>query len=101
VRLTILHTNDLHGREHAIARIATLVPREGRQSDHPVLYLDAGDVEEATNRLSNLTKGAVMHRLLSHSTCDASTVGNACWPRYGPQILEEHACVAGYPQLLA
>jgi 2',3'-cyclic-nucleotide 2'-phosphodiesterase (5'-nucleotidase family) len=101
VRLTILHTNDIHGRQERIAQIATLVRREKAAAGHRVLYLDAGDVEETTNRLSNLTKGTAMHRLLSETTCDAATVGNACWLRYGPAILAEHARASTYPQLLA
>jgi 2',3'-cyclic-nucleotide 2'-phosphodiesterase (5'-nucleotidase family) len=101
VRLTILHTNDIHGRQERIAQIATLVRREKAAADHPVLHLDAGDVEETTNRLSNLTKGTAMHRLLSQTTCDAATVGNACWLRYGPAILAAHARASSYPQLLA
>ena len=100
MRLTILHTNDIHGRAEAIARIATLVRREKESSGHRVIYLDAGDVEETTNRLSSLTKGTAMHRLLSLTTCDAAAVGNACWLRYGPAVLEEHARVSSYPQLL-
>lgn len=101
MRLTILHTNDIHGRQERIAQIATLVRREKAQAGHPVLYLDAGDVEDTTNRLSNLTKGTAMHRLLSLAACDAHTVGNACWLRYGPGVLAEHARVSSYPQLLA
>jgi 2',3'-cyclic-nucleotide 2'-phosphodiesterase (5'-nucleotidase family) len=101
VRLTILHTNDIHGRQERIAQIATLVRRERERAGHPVLYLDAGDVEETSNRLSNLTKGTAMHRLLSLAGCDAHTVGNACWLRYGPGILAEHARASSYPQLLA
>jgi 2',3'-cyclic-nucleotide 2'-phosphodiesterase (5'-nucleotidase family) len=101
LRLTILHTNDIHGHEERLAQIATIVEREKAGSDHAVLYLDAGDVEETTNRLSNLTKGAAMHRLLSAAGCDAATVGNACWLRYGPKSLTEHARVSAYPQLLA
>jgi 2',3'-cyclic-nucleotide 2'-phosphodiesterase (5'-nucleotidase family) len=101
VRLTILHTNDIHGHEERLAQIATLVEHEKANSDHTVLYLDAGDVEDTSNRLSNLTKGTAMHRLLSIAGCDAATVGNACWLRYGPAALTEHARVTAYPQLLA
>jgi 2',3'-cyclic-nucleotide 2'-phosphodiesterase (5'-nucleotidase family) len=101
MRLTILHTNDIHGRQERIAQIATIVEREKAAADHPVLYLDAGDVEDTTNRLSNITKGAAMHRLLSRAGCDVATVGNACWLRYGPTVLAEHARVASYPLLLA
>jgi len=99
--LTLLHTNDIHGHEDRIAQIATLVRREKAESPHTVLYLDAGDVEETTNRLSNLTKGSAMHRLLGQTTCDAATVGNASWLRYGPGVLTEHSRVAPYPLLLA
>lgn len=101
MRLTILHTNDIHGREKRIAQIATIVQREKAAADHRVLYLDAGDVEETTNRLSNLTKGTAMHRLFSSTGCDAAAVGNACWLRYGTGVLAEHARVASYPLLLA
>jgi 2',3'-cyclic-nucleotide 2'-phosphodiesterase (5'-nucleotidase family) len=99
--LTILHTNDIHGREERIAQIATLVRRIKTESPHPVLYLDAGDVEETTNRLSSMTKGVAMHRLLAQTTCDAATVGNACWLRYGPGVIADQAQAASYPLLLA
>ena len=101
MRLTILHTNDIHGRIEGLARIATLVERIRTETDHPVVYLDAGDVEETTTRLSNVTKGAAMHRLLGAAGCDAATVGNAAWLRYGMQVLPEHAAAAPYPLLLA
>jgi 2',3'-cyclic-nucleotide 2'-phosphodiesterase (5'-nucleotidase family) len=101
MRLTILHTNDIHGREDRIAQIATIVRRRKEESPHRVLYFDAGDVEETTNHLSSVTKGTAMHRLLSLTTCDAHTVGNACWLRYGPGVLADHARAASYPLLLA
>jgi 2',3'-cyclic-nucleotide 2'-phosphodiesterase (5'-nucleotidase family) len=101
VRLTILHTNDIHGRVERIAQIATLVRAEKERTDHRVLYLDAGDVEETTSRLSNFTKGVAMHRLMNATLCDAATVGNACWLRYGPGVLAEQAEVSNHPQLLA
>lgn len=101
VRLTILHTNDIHGRQERIAQISTLVRQAKAGADHTVLYLDAGDVEETSNRLSSVTKGTAMHRLLSVAGCDAATVGNACWLRYGAGVLADHARASSYPQLLA
>ena len=101
MRLTILHTNDIHGHVDRIAQVATLVRAEKEHSDHRVLYLDAGDVEETTSRLSNFTKGVAMHRVMNATLCDAATVGNACWLRYGPGVLAEHAAVSNHPQLLA
>lgn len=101
MRLTLLHTNDIHGEVEGLARLATMVERIRAEAEHPVVYLDAGDVEETTSRLSNLTKGAAMHRLLSAAGCDVATVGNAAWLRYGAQVIAEHASVAAYPLLVA
>jgi 2',3'-cyclic-nucleotide 2'-phosphodiesterase (5'-nucleotidase family) len=100
-RLVLLHTNDVHGEIDALARIATLVERICAESDCPVVYVDAGDVEETTTWISNVTSGAAMHRLLSAAGCAAAAVGNASWLRYGPQVLARHAEAASYPLLLA
>lgn len=98
----ILHTNDIHGRIEGVARIATMVEQiRTANPDAPVLYFDAGDSEETTSRLSNLTKGVAMHRLLTLAGCDAVAVGNGGLLRYGHQVLPEYAEVARYPQLLA
>src|SRR6202165_1053337 len=101
-RFIILHTNDIQGRVEGLARIATLV--EQIRADNPgipVLFFDAGDVEETSRRLSNLTKGAEMHRWLNMVGCDAAAVGNGGMMRYGYQVLQDYAVVARYPQLLA
>src|SRR5919206_2726624 len=100
-RLVLLHTNDVHGDIEALARVATLVEQIRAASDSPVVYVDAGDVEETTTWISNATKGAAMHRLLSAAGCEAAAVGNASWLRYGPQVLPSHAEEASYPLLLA
>ncbi len=101
MRLTILHTNDIHGRYERLAQIATLVARERAAADHRVLYLDGGDVEETSARLSSLTKGLGPHRLLKAAGCDVTTAGNGTWLRYGPQAVGEHARASGLPVLLA
>lgn len=101
VRVTILHTNDIHGRIEGLARVATLVEQIRSETPHRVIYVDAGDVEETTTRLSNLTKGVAMHRLLSAAGCEVSVVGNATWLRYGPQVIPDQARAASYPLLLA
>ena len=100
-RLVVLHTNDVHGNVEGLARIATLVERIRAESDCPVVYVDAGDVEETTIWISNATKGAAMHRLLSAAGCAAAAVGNASWFRYGTGVLPDHAAAASYPLLLA
>ena len=98
----ILHTNDIHGRVEGLSRIATIVERiRAENQDVPVLFFDLGDSEDYSNRLSNLTKGAAMHRLLSAMGCDAAAVGNGALPRYGPGVLKDHASASRYPHLLA
>jgi 2',3'-cyclic-nucleotide 2'-phosphodiesterase (5'-nucleotidase family) len=101
-RLIILHTNDIHGRIEGLARVASLVERvRAENPDIPVLYFDAGDSEETTVRLSSLTKGTAMHRLLGTAGCDAAAVGNGAILRYGDAVLADHVAAAGYPLLLA
>ena len=98
----LLHTNDVHGRVEGLARAAALVERiAGEHPETPVIYVDAGDVEEHTNRLSSATKGAAMHRLLSAASCRAHAVGNATILRYGAEALVAQAREAQYPLLLA
>jgi 5'-nucleotidase len=101
-RLLIVHTNDIHGRVEALTRAATLVDRvRAENPDAAVVYLDAGDVEETTSRLSNLTKGAAMHRLLHAAGCRAVAVGNGAVLRYGVEVLPELAAAVPYPHLAA
>jgi 2',3'-cyclic-nucleotide 2'-phosphodiesterase (5'-nucleotidase family) len=101
IRLTLLHTNDIHGNVDAIARIATLVERIRAETAHRVVYVDCGDVEETTTRLSNLTKGVAMHRLLAAAGCEIAAVGNAVWLRYGPQAVTAEAQAVPYPLVCA
>ena len=99
--MTWLHTNDLHGRVEQLARISTLVSQVRAESRCPVVYVDAGDAEETTNRLSNLTKGVAMQPLLTAAGCQAACVGNAVWLRYGTGALADQAAAAAFPLLLA
>jgi 2',3'-cyclic-nucleotide 2'-phosphodiesterase (5'-nucleotidase family) len=77
------------------------VERVRADTPHRVIYVDAGDVEETTTRLSNLTRGVAMHRMLSAAGCEVAAVGNAVWIRYGTHVVAEQAQAAAYPLLLA
>ncbi|MBI5707079.1 MAG: hypothetical protein HZC36_08835 [Armatimonadetes bacterium] len=71
-RLTILHTNDLHGAltpENA-ARI-----RELKEAHAPCLYFDSGDCIKAGNLAIPLRQERAW-ALLAQAGCDASTLGN-------------------------
>lgn len=98
----ILHSNDIHGHIENLARITTIIEKvKAENPGVPVLYLDGGDVEETSQRLSNLTRGIAMHRLLNIAGCDAAAVGNGGLARYSPAILPEYASAGRYPLLLA
>jgi 5'-nucleotidase len=104
LHLTILHTNDLHGRVHQLARIATLVKRirrEVAEAAGQCLYLDAGDSEDTTLIESALTRGSSMNALLRAAGCDQVALGNAIPLRYGPQAVANLAKAFGKPLLCA
>ena len=101
-RFIILHSNDIHGHIEGLARIATLVERTHAENPEiPVLYVDAGDCEETSQRLSNLTKGMAMYRLLSAADCAVAAVGNGGLMRYSQHILPDYARAASFPLVLA
>lgn len=94
IRLTLLHTNDLHGRVPQLTRIATLVReirREVESTGGFCLYVDAGDSEDTIQLESSLTKGSSMNAMLRGAGCDYATLGNAIPIRYGPQAIADLA----------
>ncbi len=102
--MTILHTNDLHGRVPQLVRIATLVRnirREVEAAGGYCLYLDAGDSEDTTLLESSLTKGSAMNAILRGAGCEYVALGNAIPVRYGPQAIANMAKHFGRPLLCA
>jgi 2',3'-cyclic-nucleotide 2'-phosphodiesterase (5'-nucleotidase family) len=97
VRLTILHTSDLHSRLlpydfrplrtdvdlglipeagpfGGVARMASIIKRERKRSDR-VLHLDSGDSFQGAP-IFNLNLGEVEYRFLSLIGLDAAVIGN-------------------------
>ncbi|HSQ39061.1 MAG TPA: metallophosphoesterase, partial [Anaerolineales bacterium] len=104
MKLTILHTNDLHGRVPQLTRIAALVRqirREVEAAGGYCLYVDAGDSEDTTLLDSSLTKGASMNAILRGAGCDYVALGNSIPLRYGPQAIADMAKHFGRPLLCA
>jgi len=104
IRLTLLHTNDLHGRIQQLAQIVTLVKQirsDVTQSGGICFYFDCGDSEDTTQLESCLTRGASMHTLMKAAECDLAALGNAIPIRYGPQAVENLAKAYGKPLLCA
>lgn len=87
VKLTILHTNDMHSRidpfgpndkkyanQGGMSRIANLV-EQIRNKESNVILLDAGDIFQGTPYF-NLFGGEIELKLMSQMKYDASTMGN-------------------------
>ncbi len=88
----MLHSNDMHGQIDKVRRIATIVEQVREDNpDKDVLYMDAGDSQDTSNLLSDLSQGVAMHKLLKIAGCQATTLGNKCMRQYGVQIVEKYA----------
>lgn len=111
VRLTILHTNDLHsrieplpddGRRYGgmggLSRLASLV-RQIREQEEQVLLLDAGDVFQGTPYF-NFFGGELEYKLMTQMGYDASTLGNHDFDN-GLEGLEKMLPFADFPFLTA
>ena len=103
-RLTILHTNDLHGRVEQVFRIATLAKQIKQavtvDGGYCVLW-DAGDAEDIILYESSMTKGRAMMALLRGAGYELEALGNASPLRYGPQTVAGLAEDFGRPLLCA
>ncbi len=89
-RLTILHTNDLHGRAEQVLRIATLarqIKQEVTAGGGYCVLWDAGDAEDTILYESSLTKGRAMLAILRGAGYELEALGNASPSRYGPQAI--------------
>ncbi len=104
IKLTILHTNDVHGKVSQLTRIATLVKqirKNVKTAGGYCLYVDAGDSEDTTLLESSLTKGSAMNAILRGAGCDYAALGNAVPIRYGPLPVANLAKYFGRPLLCA
>lgn len=104
MKLTLLHTNDLHGRVHQLLRIATLVKKiklEALENGSFCKYVDCGDSEDTTLLESSLTRGSAMDAILHAAGCELAALGNAIPIRYGEGAIVDQARFFGQPLLCA
>ncbi len=98
VRITVLHTTDLHGHVENLARCATVI-RQIRAAEKNVLLVDDGDTIQGT-AVSWLTGGEVMLRTLNALRYDAWVLGNHEFD-WGLQKLTNCIARAAMPVLAA
>jgi len=109
VKLTILHTNDMHSHIHpftsgrnkglgGMAQRAALIKQIREQEEH-VLLLDAGDVFQGTPYF-NFYGGELELKLMSEMKYDAATLGNHDFDN-GLDGLQKQLPHANFPFLIA
>jgi 5'-nucleotidase len=109
VKLTILHTNDMHSHIHpftsgrnkglgGMAQRAALIKQIREQEEH-VLLLDAGDVFQGTPYF-NFYGGELEFKLMSEMKYDAATLGNHDFDN-GLDGLQKQLPHANFPFLIA
>jgi len=109
VKITILHTNDMHSHIHpftsgrnkglgGMAQRAGLINSIRAQEDH-VLLLDAGDIFQGTPYF-NFYAGELEFKLMSQMKYDAATLGNHDFDN-GLEGLQKQLPHAKFPFLIA
>jgi len=109
IKLTILHTNDMHSHIHpftsgrnkglgGIAQRAALIKQIRKQEEH-VLLLDAGDIFQGTPYF-NVYGGELEFKLMSEMKYDAVTLGNHDFDN-GLEGLKKQLPHANFPFLIA
>ncbi len=111
LKLTILHTNDMHSRIEpfpdnggqwaglgGMARRAALI-KEVRAQEANVLLLDSGDIFQGTPYF-NFFGGELEYKLMTQMGYDASTLGNHDFDN-GVEGLQRQLPHAGFPFLVA
>jgi 2',3'-cyclic-nucleotide 2'-phosphodiesterase (5'-nucleotidase family) len=104
LELTLLHTNDMHGRLEAMARLTSLArrTREAAQAEgRLVFFWDAGDALDRRYRECSLSKGAALGRVLNAMGYSLMTMGNDILLTHGPQAMAELARRLDFPVLAA
>lgn len=102
--LTIFHTNDMHGRLEAIARLNAYARRlrtEAELQGRQVFFWDAGDAADRRIRICSLTKGAAFAHVLNAMGYSLQSMGNAISVTYGPQAMQALAARCDFPILAA
>lgn len=104
IEITILHTNDMHGRLEAMARLTTFVRQqrmELEKAGRQVLYVDCGDAADRSLRFCGVTKGSVYPPILGAMGVQMQCLGNDISITYGPPAASIMAQNSPFPVLAA
>ncbi len=102
--VTLFHSNDMHGRVEAMAKLSTYVKQERRQAEavgRETLFWDAGDAADRRFEFVALSKGSTFPPLLAAMGVELQTLGNDIGLTYGPEAAFEMAAASPFPVLAA
>ncbi len=100
----VFHTNDMHGRLDAMARLSHLARRlqaEAAAEGRPVFFWDAGDAADRRIDWISATKGSLFPPVLHDMGITLQTLGNAISLPYRQQAASAMAHHADFPILAA
>lgn len=102
IQISIFHTNDMHGRLEAIARLSSFVRRLRAEAEGRLAFLwDAGDAEDRCIKICSLSKGAAFQPIMNAMGYALAAMGNSVSLTYGPQAMADVADRANFPILAA
>ncbi|MEA3336851.1 MAG: bifunctional UDP-sugar hydrolase/5'-nucleotidase [Chloroflexota bacterium] len=104
MKLTLLHTNDIHGHFDELARLVTMARRiraEVESEGGHCLLIDCGDAEDRTVLEVAVTRGNAAMAYLRAAGYDLAAVGNGAALSFGPQVIPAMAEAAGFPFMAA
>jgi 2',3'-cyclic-nucleotide 2'-phosphodiesterase (5'-nucleotidase family) len=104
IEISIFHTNDIHGRLEAMARLSSFARRtraEAEAEGRSVFFWDAGDAEDRRIKICSISKGSAFQPIMSAIGYTLATMGNSISLTYGPQAMTPVAARASFPILAA
>lgn len=104
IRISIFHTNDMHGRLDAIARLSTYareLRKDAQAEGREVFFWDAGDAADRRIQICSVTKGSSFSPILNSMGYTLQAMGNSISLTYGPQSMAEVAARSEFSILAA
>ena len=104
LQISIFHTNDMHGRLEAMARLSSFARRlraEAEAEGRLTFFWDAGDAEDRCIKICSISKGAAFQPIMNVMRYTLATMGNSVSLPYGPQAMAAVADRANFPILAA
>ena len=102
IRISIFHTNDMHGHLEAMPKLSHFARRlraEAEAQGRLAFFWDGGDAEDRRVRACSVSKGVSFQPIMNAMGYTLAVVGNSISLPYGPQAMAPVAARARFPIL--